>query len=77
MGVWKTAEQSLSRGGNIQEGHYMERMWAMLLALPLEEYQVEAIKNYSDLVFKRGYEGNYTTSEPFTGMLVRTIDSSS
>jgi hypothetical protein len=77
MGVWKTAEQSLSRGGNIQEGHYVERMWAMLLALPLEEYQVEAIKNYSDLVFKRGYEGNYTTSEPFTGMLVKTIDSSS
>jgi hypothetical protein len=61
----------LSRGDNIQEGHYMERTWAVLLASPLEEYQMKGIKSYSNLVLKRGYEGLYKTSEPFTGMLVR------
>jgi hypothetical protein len=73
MEVWRAAERSLSRGDNIQEGHYMERTWAMLLASPLEEYQVKAIKSYSSRVFKRGYEGLYKTSEPFTGMLVKRI----
>jgi hypothetical protein len=77
MGVWKAAEQSLSRGDNIQEGHYMERTWAMLLATPLEQYQVEAIKRFSDYTFRPGYQGIYKTSEPFTGMLVKRIDPSS
>jgi hypothetical protein len=67
MEVWRAAEESLSRGNNIQEGHYMERTWAVLLASPLEEYQVEALKNYSDFVFRPGSGGN----EPFLGMLVR------
>lgn len=58
MAVWKAAEESLSRGDNIQEGHYMERMWAMLLSLPLEKYQVEALKKYADLVYRLGYGGN-------------------
>jgi hypothetical protein len=71
MEVWRAAERSLSRGDNIQEGHYMERTWAVLLASPLEEYQMKGIKSYSNLVLKRGYEGLYKTSEPFTGMLVR------
>jgi hypothetical protein len=67
MEVWRAAEQSLSRGNNIQEGHYMERTWATLVALPLEEYEVEALKNNSDFLFRPGSGGN----EPFLGMLVR------
>jgi hypothetical protein len=47
MEVWNTVEQSLSRGASIQEGHYMERMWGMLLASPLEQYQLDAVKNYA------------------------------
>jgi hypothetical protein len=69
MEVWRAAEQSLSRGNNIQEGHYMERIWATLLALPLEEYQVEALKNYSDFVFRPGYGGN----EALIGALAKRI----
>eukprot|EP00980_Cylindrotheca_fusiformis_P000091 scaffold19_cov114-Cylindrotheca_fusiformis.AAC.38 len=67
--VWRTAEQSLSRGNNIQEGHYMERIWAKLLALPLEPYQVEALKNHTDMVFRRGYGGNIA----FTGALAKKV----
>lgn len=33
--VWNTVENILSRGDNIQEGHYMERSWGMLLSTPL------------------------------------------
>ena len=29
---WSKIEALLSRGDNIQEGHYMERSWAMLLS---------------------------------------------
>jgi hypothetical protein len=72
MGVWKAAEQSLSRGDNIQEGHYMERTWAMLLATPLEQYQVEAIKRYSEYTFRPGYGEGYK-SEAFLGGLARWI----
>lgn len=32
--VWKSIEKSLSRGDNIVEGHYAERMWAPLLSKP-------------------------------------------
>jgi hypothetical protein len=67
MEVWRAAERSLSRGDNIQEGHFMERTWGVLLASPLEEYQVKAIKNYSDFVFRPGSGAN----EPFIGMMVR------
>eukprot|EP00980_Cylindrotheca_fusiformis_P000090 scaffold19_cov114-Cylindrotheca_fusiformis.AAC.37 len=57
--VWKAAERSLSRGDNIQEGHYMERIWALLFAAPLERYQVEALRNYTNTVFTpwRGEKG--------------------
>ena len=61
--VWKRAEESLSRGNNIQEGHYMERMWARLLSTPIEEYQVNAIKSFGDKV---------TEGFPFNGILCKT-----
>ena len=33
--VWTAIEESLSRGDNIVEGHYTERVWAALLMVPL------------------------------------------
>ena len=50
--VWKKAEHLLSRGNNIQEGHYMERAWAALLASPLKASEVDRIRNFSDFVFE-------------------------
>eukprot|EP00980_Cylindrotheca_fusiformis_P004885 scaffold1038_cov100-Cylindrotheca_fusiformis.AAC.8 len=71
--VWKRLEESLSRGDNIQEGHYAERMWGMLLAPPLEPYQVEAIKAYSDTIFLPGeYEVN-SGKASVVGILARKI----
>ena len=32
--VWASVERALRRGDNIEEGHYMERMWAALLMPP-------------------------------------------
>ena len=32
---WTPMLESLSRGDNIEEGHYMERMWAALLSKPI------------------------------------------
>eukprot|EP00980_Cylindrotheca_fusiformis_P004882 scaffold1038_cov100-Cylindrotheca_fusiformis.AAC.5 len=73
MEVWKRLEESLSRGDNIQEGHYAERMWGMLLAPPLEPYQVEAIKAYSDTIFFPGeYEVN-SGKASVVGILARKI----
>ncbi len=46
--IWKSAERRLSRGNNIQEGHYMERLWGLLLSKPLESFQVAALRNHSD-----------------------------
>ena len=51
MSVWKGVEKSLSRGNNIQEGHYAERSWASLLATPLQPFQVEALVDKSDGVY--------------------------
>jgi hypothetical protein len=44
----------------------------MLLATPLEQYQVEAIKRFSDYTFRPG-----CIDKQFTGMLAKLIDSSS
>ena len=40
-------ETSLSRGDNIVEGHYAERLWGALLATPLQEFQIEALRQFS------------------------------
>lgn len=45
--VWKAIETSLSRGDNIEEGHYAERLWGALLATPLQEFQIEALRSHS------------------------------
>lgn len=52
MKVWEKIEDSLMRGDNIEEGHYAERSWAALLSSPLEDFQVEALQNYSsEIIF--------------------------
>lgn len=48
MSTWKAVERSLSRGNNIQEGHYAERSWATLMATPLQRFQIEALLNKAD-----------------------------
>ena len=51
ISVWKAVEKSLSRGNNIQEGHYAERLWANLMSTPLQPYQVKAMVDWSDGVY--------------------------
>lgn len=48
---WQSLEANLSRGNNIQEGHYAERSWAMLIATPLEQYQAQSLIDHSDGVY--------------------------
>lgn len=50
MIVWKKLESLLMRGDNIQEGHYAERSWGLLLASPLEQFQNEAVRKHSSSI---------------------------
>ena len=52
--VWIKMEDTLTRGDNIEEGHFAERSWAALLASPLEGFQAEALKNYSSSFINGG-----------------------
>ncbi len=49
--IWHAVEKSLSRGNNIQEGHYAERSWASLISTPLLPFQVDALKDKSDGIY--------------------------
>jgi len=46
-GVWRKIEEDLRRGDNIEEGHFAERTWGMLLSAPLNLYQTEILKDFS------------------------------
>ncbi|KAL3936792.1 MAG: hypothetical protein SGBAC_007965 [Bacillariaceae sp.] len=46
--LWERLEKSLSRGNNIAEGHYTERLWAHLLSPPLPEATVQEILKQQD-----------------------------
>ena len=35
--TWRRLSDALSRGNNIEEGHYSERLWGLLLAPPLTD----------------------------------------
>jgi hypothetical protein len=48
--VWKAIEDSLSRGDNIAEGHFAERMWAALLSKPYCNESADAIWSMSPTV---------------------------
>lgn len=67
--LWTTIESSLSRGDNIQEGHYMERLWGTLLSSPLESYQVDAVRKYSNYVF----ESKHRRYPCFAGLMARNV----
>ena len=43
--LWKTIEKKLSRGDNIEEGHFAERSWAGLLSKPLSQEAIKKLKN--------------------------------
>jgi hypothetical protein len=47
MNMWQKFMESLSRGDNIEEGHFGERSWAAMLSNPLEPLQIEALQNYT------------------------------
>ena len=48
---WQSLTSNLSRGNNIQEGHYAERSWALLLTYDLPDYQVNALIKHTDGVY--------------------------
>jgi len=63
--VWNRAAKFLSRADNIAEGHFMERLWAMLLSTPLESYQIKALKNCASKVVSR--------EESWPGRLLKAV----
>eukprot|EP00984_Skeletonema_dohrnii_P030580 scaffold22177_cov90-Skeletonema_dohrnii-CCMP3373.AAC.2 len=63
MKVWKALEKSLERGDNIQEGHYTERLWGVLLATPLESFQVEALRQHSSGVRGSPHNGQLSNGQ--------------
>ena len=65
--AWKNVEVSLSRGNNIQDGHYAERSWAAMIHTPLPRYQLEALVERAD--------GLVVSRTSFHGALVRRVHS--
>ena len=52
--LWARLEQSLSRGDNIEEGHFVERTWAALLAPPLtNSAHIDALRKFSTSTLQR------------------------
>lgn len=45
--LWEKLEDSLARGSIIEEGYFMERSWAGLLADPLPDYQLRALERHA------------------------------
>jgi hypothetical protein len=58
---WSVIVEQLSRGDNIEEGHYMERLWADLLSQPLSE-------QYQDSI--RSREVHHFTDGAFSGVVL-------
>lgn len=54
--TWLAINTSLSRGNNIEEGHFAERAWAGIFSLPLSKKSEDAISNRSHYVNFRGGE---------------------
>lgn len=49
--TWNNIEAVLSRGDNIQEGHFMERLWGALLSTPLTRSETETLIKHSKSVY--------------------------
>ena len=58
---WHRLSSALSRGDNIEEGHYTERLWAVLLAPPLSRSEGAEL---------RCAAGNVSASLTYRGLLV-------
>lgn len=54
---WRRIRESLSRGDNIEEGHFMERLWAQLLMQPLTQYIEEEVLSHARDVIETEYRG--------------------
>jgi hypothetical protein len=55
---WAPIVYSLSRGDNIEEGHYMERMWAGFLSPPIpQEELVELKRRFKNVRRQTTYKG--------------------
>ena len=54
--VWHNLAESLTRGDNIEEGHFMERSWAMLLTPPLPKSREEGILCHSHALAGSGVD---------------------
>ena len=53
---WEQLRDSLTRGDNIEEGHYAERSWAGLLAAPLNGAQESELRATSTSTDAKGRE---------------------
>jgi hypothetical protein len=58
---WTAIVHALSRGDNIEEGHYMERLWAQLLTPPMSKDERRQLLDKTSRFFPDG---------AFAGMLV-------
>lgn len=67
VGNWSAVVESLSRGDNIEEGHFMERLWAALLSPPMSQEEQQHIQNNDYKVVKR--------SGPYKGLVLLQSDS--
>ncbi len=59
VGDWNAIVRSLSRGDNIEEGHFMERIWAGLLSRPISKQEEEAILKQDYAVIRTPKEHPY------------------
>ena len=57
--IWKGIETALSRGDNIEEGHFMERSWALLLAPRIHARDARKLQCSSTILqdYTEGYKG--------------------
>lgn len=60
---WNLIVDSLSRGDNIEEGHFMERLWAALLSQPITRAEEEAFLEMDYAVIRS------PKSHPYTGIV--------
>lgn len=68
MPVWERIEESLSRGSNIEEGHFMERSWGVLMSTPPPSDQIRAIRDSSEFVdFRQDRPTNIITNKAWYG----------
>jgi hypothetical protein len=54
---WYNIEQSLGRGDSIEEGHFMERLWAHILLYRTSQLDDETILRHAEHTIKHEYRG--------------------